>query len=156
MVRSWWRMTGGRCLTSPPSPGRLVSERLCATSSNQRQAPCQELLRWVDQSELSILRVDQSELSILSWPITAKYCRWATCHWRVSTPSWTPTSSPWWGAVSSACVTVQGEHLTVTMVWTCAGTPLTTVTPTTTPVSGLWAASSSGSNYQLQSVVRFR
>ena len=25
--------------------GRLVSERLCATSSNQRQAPCQEQLR---------------------------------------------------------------------------------------------------------------
>ena len=146
--------------------GRLVSERLCATSSNQRQAPCQEQLRWVDQSEFSIWRVDQSEFSILwvdqsefsilNWPITVEYCRWAMCHSRVSTPSWTPTSSPWWGAVSSACVTVQGEHLTVTMVWTCAGTPLTTVTPTTTPVSGLWAASSSGSNYQLQSVVRFR
>ena len=58
--------------------------------------------------------------------------------------------------MSSARVTVPGERLTVTMVWTCAlATPLT-VSPTTTPVFSPEDASSSGYNSPLHSAAGYR
>ena len=71
--------------------------------------------------------------------------RWPTCPWSPSTPSWTPISSPWSTAQSSAYVIVPVGPASVTHKPTCVATQPTVLT-TTIPVFSQTDASSSFSN----------
>ena len=94
-ARSWWRTTPASWLTSPPSLGRSGSGRLCATGeSRDNMMAC-----YYHESGFS---------PRTRWGRCQAMWRWPTPASSLSTPSWTPTASPWSGPSSSAPVTVPG------------------------------------------------